>query len=459
MDTYLRRVITGLLCVVIFGVALQAPISVWADIWGGSYALFIKSWKEILLGVAAILTAVLVYRSGDYQRIVRSRILWLVGAIALVHLIVMLGFNHPILSEGAGLVIDLRNYLAFAIGFILITLYPRARKPIVYSFLAAMALVLVFAFLQVTVLPRDFLAVLGYSIETIAPYQTVDLNDSYIRINSFLRGPNPLGAYAVIGLAGVLAFAWRQRDKLRRFSRPDLALTAGGLTLSLVAIWFSYSRSALIAAVIVVLGMLIAISSGRWVIRIIASSIMLGVVSLVGLFALRDVPFIANVVFHTNEESTSAVKSDDDHLDSLQDGIESTLESPLGVGIGTAGSPSLLTDSPKIIENQYLYIAHESGLIGLLLQIGLLIWVLLVMWRYRRRDWLVLAVGTSGVGLAVVGLVLPVWVDDTVGLTWWMLAGVALAGVYWKRTKQEQKTKTGNTLNAGKSDQETAEAA
>ncbi len=446
MNNWLRRISTILLSVVLVGVAFQGLISVQADTLAGDYSLLFKSWKEVLLGVTTVLVAILVYRDGSYKKLVRSRILWLVAAIALVHLIVMLVFNHPVMSEGAGIIIDLRIYLAFALAFILVSQYPEVGRPLVVSSIVAMSVTLIFAFLQVFILPRDFLVLFGYSDETILPYLTVDLNDSYIRISSFLRGPNPLGAYAVIGLAGVLSYGWFKWFKHRSADRRVWWILGVGLVLSLVAVWFSYSRSALVGALVVLVGVVIAVSPTVWARRIMIGSIASGVLLLSLLFVLRDVSFISHVFFHTNEESASVQKSDEGRLETLQSGAEAVVENPLGVGIGTTGSPSLLTDNPHIIENQYLYMAHESGIVGLFLQLGLIGWLLWMFWQSRRKDWLVLAVGLSGVALSVVGLVLPVWADDTVGITWWMLAGVALSGVYWKQksTKKEQYARQGN---------------
>ena len=48
------------------------------------------------------------------------------------------------------------------------------------------------------------------------------------------------------------------------------------------------------------------------------------------------------------------------------------------------------------------------------------------LWR-RRGDWLALAVFASGVGIAVAGIILPVWADDTVAIVWWGLAALVLA--------------------------------
>jgi hypothetical protein len=48
------------------------------------------------------------------------------------------------------------------------------------------------------------------------------------------------------------------------------------------------------------------------------------------------------------------------------------------------------------------------------------------LWQ-RRTDWLALGLFSSGIGLALIGLLLPVWVDDTVSIVWWGLAAVAIA--------------------------------
>ena len=103
---------------------------------------------------------------------------------------------------------------------------------------------------------------------------------------------------------------------------------------------------------------------------------------------------------------------------------------PLGAGVGSTGSASLYTDTPRIIENQYLFVAHETGWLGLLVFVAIFIAVLLRLWR-ERHDWISLGVFASGIGLALIGALQPVWVDDTVSIIWWGLAGLAIAS--WKK--------------------------
>ena len=102
---------------------------------------------------------------------------------------------------------------------------------------------------------------------------------------------------------------------------------------------------------------------------------------------------------------------------------------PLGAGIGSTGSASLYDDDEGgvIIENQYLYIAHETGWLGLALFVAIFGLIMVRLWR-ARDDWLALGAFASGVGMALIGLLLPVWADDTVAIVWWALAATALGG-------------------------------
>lgn len=111
---------------------------------------------------------------------------------------------------------------------------------------------------------------------------------------------------------------------------------------------------------------------------------------------------------------------------------------PFGAGVGSTGSASLFTDNSIVIENQYLLIAHETGWLGLGLFLAIMTNILMKLWR-RRNDWMAKALWASGIGLAVVGLLLPVWVDDTVSVVWWGLAAVVIAKGSGHGTKTNKK--------------------
>jgi hypothetical protein len=60
------------------------------------------------------------------------------------------------------------------------------------------------------------------------------------------------------------------------------------------------------------------------------------------------------------------------------------------------------------------------------------------VWR-ERQDWFALGIWASGIGLGIIGLLLPVWADDTIAIVWWGLAAVVLAQgeIHGKSTNQK----------------------
>ena len=218
------------------------------------------------------------------------------------------------------------------------------------------------------------------------------------------------------------------RGNHRHFKRPAVFATLLGVG-GLVALWASYSRSALIATV-VALSLVLLLTLGRklsgWVwVSIVALAVALSG----GLYTARGTDFVSNVLLHENQNGGTEINSNEGHIDSLADGVNRMVHQPLGGGIGSTGSASLYSDEGLIIENQYLFIAHETGWLGLGLFLYIFWRVLRLLWR-RRQDWLALGVLASGIGLALIGLLLPVWVDDTVAIIWWGLAAIVIGGRY-----------------------------
>ncbi|MBH1979960.1 O-antigen ligase family protein [Candidatus Saccharibacteria bacterium] len=383
-----------------------------------------KSWKELLLGLIGVLLAVVLWRRSLLREVLSDKIVLLVAGIALVHVVLLLVFDNAYVSELAGLLIDLRYYLLFVELYVAGKYLTGTRRDMLRAAVIGAGIVILFGALQAVALPKDILSGIGYSDQTIKPYLTVDMNHDYIRINSTLRGPNPVGAFAVIVLALVGAWALRHRQSLRdwRWSVVAIIASAG----SLIVLVASHSRSAWIAAVGAATMLLVGVVPRRMALYSLVTVGVLGVLALGTLWTLRDVPVVSNVFFHSNPTGGSPQKSDEGHATSLQYGVETAANEPFGNGIGSTGSASLLSDTPVIVENQYLFMAHESGWLGLGLQLLLLAVVLIGLWRARKADWLAFGLCAAGVGLVLIGLLQPVWADDTVSLYWWGLAGLAL---------------------------------
>lgn len=433
---WLDGLFVGILLVIFGGIVLHAPLSVGLGTVWPNYELIIKSWKEILLGVALVLSIVILTIRKQWE-IIRTKIIYLIALFAALNLLLIPAFYTGFEATVAGLFINLRFFLFFVLVYVAVRLYPQAYRLFLVTFVAGALVVTVFAILQVTVLPNDILKYLGYNESTIVPYLTVDQNINYIRINSTLRGPNPLGLYAVITLVVVLVAWLRGARKMTKKEQIIAGILAAG---SVIALWASYSRSAALAAVAAV-GVVLLVVYGRRISRAVWIAVAVVAIALTGsLVALRDTQFVSQVILHEDPHEGNNVNSNDGHADSLVDGTRRMIMQPLGAGVGSTGSASMHGEKTLIIENQYLFVAHENGWIGLALFLMITYYVLIGLWR-RRAAWLALAVFASGVGIAIAGLFLPVWVDDTVSIIWWGLAAIALAvpAVQLKKMKKVKK--------------------
>ncbi len=422
------RLYLGILLVIFGGIVLHAPLTVGLGSLWPHYDLIMKAWKEILMGVALVILGIIIWRE-KRSDILKEPLMIGLMIYAGLHLVSLIMFRNGLQAILAGLMIDLRYVLFFTLVYLAVRLFPQFRRSFVRVGIIGALIVVGFAILQVFILPADVLKYLGYNVHTIAPYLTVDQNHQYIRINSTLRGPNPLGAYAVIVLASLGAWLIGKKPKMARHQIVVIiALLIGGI----VALLASYSRSALIAAVVagvVILGatVLPKFSRRAWIITAVVVFAIAG-----GLVAASKTSVVSNVLLHENPTGGSAVNSNEGHLSSLQDGLLLLVKQPLGSGLGSTGSASLTTNAPLIIENQYLFVAHEVGWLGLVLFLMIFIGVMNRLWQLRA-NWLALGVFASGLGLAIIGLFLPVWVDDTVSIVWWGLAAFIIGGGEYER--------------------------
>jgi len=408
----------------VFGlIVIHAPLTVaigtlWPDI-----ATPIKAWKEVLIGLAGVLVAIRMTQRGHWQMLRYDYLGWAILAYWGLHIGSIAWTDASWQSIAAGLLIDLRYLVFAACIYHFVLMYPKYIPRFIKVSVVGAAIVVGFAALQL-VLPADALKYIGYSDSTIAPYLTVDKNPDYVRLNSTLRGPNPLGAYAVIVVAAAASFIGSKQYKFGSTRLKTYGISLLGL--GSLALWMSYSRSALVAGMVAVALVLFVRYSGRlsakvWAV-IVAAVLAVGAMG----YLIRDTTFVQNVVLHDNPTTGAAVDSNEDHASSLQEGLMRALDQPFGAGVGTTGSASLYGNEGLIIENQYLMIAHEVGWLGLALFMIIYLTFLRRIWHYRA-DWLALGIWASGIGLGLIGLLLPVWADDTVALVWWGLAALVMA--------------------------------
>src|SRR5680860_60100 len=291
---HLKKIYVTILLVIFGGIVFHAPIIVGFGTLWPNFDLLIKSWKEILMLVAGLIAIFLLYKTKQ-MRLLRDPIIVAISIYAVLHLLLLTFMPQSLTSVGAGLAIDLRYVLFFGLVYIAMRLYPNYRKLFIRVGVIGALVVLIFALLQVFVLPHDILKYIGYNTNTISPYLTIDMNSDFIRINSTLRGPNPLGAYA--GLVLTLILAAIAKCKIRRdkwLIATVVILSVGGI----VAPWASYSRSAMIGtiiAIVIVLAVTIfrKLSTKMWITSGLVLIALIG-----GLIAARNTSFMSNVILH-----------------------------------------------------------------------------------------------------------------------------------------------------------------
>lgn len=394
-----------------------------------------RIWKELIIfGLAALALIILIRQKAVKRWLAHDRLFLLIFLYIALHLVTAVWALTSNKVNGPAVIYGLLANLRF-VGFFLVVLvfatysgWLRGRWPKLI-FIPAL-IVISFGLLQLF-LPADFLRHFGYGPDTIPATHLVDQKSEYQRLQSTLRGPNPLGAYLVL----VLTLAAAGYGRLRK-SRLNLSLLIAG---GLIVLFFSYSRSALLGLAVswAVLAWLL-VTSAKWRRYIAVGVVGLVLVGGLVIWASRNNDAVQNTVFHTDETSQSAESSNKVRGQALRDGFEDLRKQPLGAGPGTAGPASMRNSQPpRIAENYFLQIGQEVGIVGLALFVAINILVAVRLYA-QRQSTLAIGLLASLAGLTVINLVSHAWADDTLGLLWWGLAGIVLAQPVILNKKRKQ---------------------
>lgn len=407
-------------------VLVLLPFHAFFTTWAGASWEHLNTWRlwpEFIIVLAALPLATwqLMHQGGLTMWLKRSLVAKLYLAYILLSVAVGAWSYHQGNVSKTALALGLGLNLRF-IGFFLVCQVAAAADGFLKRWWPRLILwpggiVVVFGLMQKFILPLNFLSHFGYGTPTVPAYQTVDAHSGPARLQSTLRGPNPLGAYLALVLP-----AWRTVFNHRRL------LAYIGLALGLVVLFYSYSRSAL-AATLICLVTLAWWLAGQRERRAIAVVVVAAVVLAASFLYLgRNSHFVQESLLHTSSSSTSADSSNFVRRAALRSGWHDLVSQPAGNGPGTAGPASQHNQSHKsrIAENYYLQLGQEVGAVGLLIFLAINIEVALQLWRARATS-LAKILLVSLAGISLINLVSHAWTDDTLSLLWWGLAGIALA--------------------------------
>ena len=413
----------------------HAFFSTWAiSIFGNE--LLLKSWKEIVLLIIALPITVVLLLKNFRQRLLINKINILIIAFATLVILLTIIKNNDYTSEFAGLVIDLRFLIMFMIGQgIAIFITNKVFRILLFKItILAGIFVVIFGAMQVLILPKDFLSNFGYQKDIIQPYFTIDNNEQQVRILSTLRGPNSLGAYLIFWVPFLAIMVQRYYKHSAKVKILLLVLTI----TTLITLYGSRSRSGMLGVIISLIAVTLLATNKKW--RKIFSQLLIAgfvIFSLLLAFSWNS-SFIQTNLNHKDPGEASEVNSDNQRLEYISNSIRTIITNPLGAGAGTVNLASTYGENPVTVENYYLHIAQQYGVVGLILFLTILIVVNYELWRLRQYD-IAKALLAGSVGLAVANMFLPVWTDETVSMLWWGIAGYVIFSIVNKRQIYDKK--------------------
>lgn len=264
-------------------------------------------------------------------------------------------------------------------------------------------------------LPPGFLAELGYSAQTIRPLQAIA--GGARRAFGTLGGPNQLGAFLILPIC---LLAGRLIKDRRRWHLPLMIVLLSALILT-------FSRSALIGTfvgVTITAALSLPPKRAKQVLAAAAAVLMLGAIAVIELPAIS--PQLRYYIQHEYGLDTDK-GSDDERLRGLRQGVELFRDQPSGHGLGTAGPASFRGPNAVIPENYYLQLAIEAGIAGLLAYLAFELLVTRQLWRQRHHAALAAPLLGALSGVFLVNQFLHGWADSSTALTFWTLAGLAVA--------------------------------
>lgn len=426
----------NLITVIFALLPFHAFLTVWAASLFGHYTA-VRLWKEVLLVFVGLgVLFLLIFDRKVRLHTLKRKLTWLIVGYVLVQII--WGFvalhNHDVdlKAMAYGVLLNIRYLLFFVLCWAVAIRTDRLERRWPKLLFWPAVLVVLFGLLQVFVFPADFLRHFGYGMNTIMPYETINHNLHYLRYMSTLRGANPLGAYLLLPISALTVLLVRYP---RSWNWTKGLLLAG----CVVMLYFSFSRSAWIGALLSAITVFVIANSRKWWSRfhpaLFISGVALAGLLIAGAVVLHDNTTFQNFIFHTQTHSAVKSTSDQAHASALKQGLHDIAHDPFGRGPGSAGPASDYNNHPgRIAEDYYIQIGQETGWIGLVLFAGIVLIVAYLLW-VRRQAALAFTLLAALVGISFVNLLSHAWTDDTLSYIWWGLAGLAIGTPVVKKSE------------------------
>jgi hypothetical protein len=411
-----KRYVQGGILVLVALMPFHAFFTTWLGTSLGHRELW-QAWKEALLVILGLLSAFIIWKDRTKLAVLKRPVnIAIFAFIAISILASAIGRQVGSHSFWLGAKTDLEFLVACVLAQLVTS--PKLEDWTKRLVMITGGLVGLIAIIQVYLLPADFLKHFGYGPTTIEPFRQVDPAVSSIRVLATLGGPNQLGSFMILPSA---LFAYLLLRKRQWWAVAPLALTVFALV-------HSYSRSALLGLA-VALVLVVAIGQSARKLAIIA---VVTIIAAGGLFAVARTAVLQHTqleyyLLHGQIQYGNELKgSDQNRIPALQQGLQNSLQHPLGRGLGTSGPASFNTDDTNITEDYYLQLAIETGLAGLAAFLVAQVLVASELVRIAGKSDLAIPLLAALAGIAVFNLFLHGWADSSTALVFWSTAGVVI---------------------------------
>lgn len=239
------------------------------------------------------------------------------------------------------------------------------------------------------------------------------------RASSLLLGDLALAVFQVFAVGVAAALCFRAEGARRTLSWGCFVV------VMLATLTLTVTRSGMIVVVPMLLVMALV---SRAFHRLAGIVVLCGIAASLALLASGLDAASLRALADPGEDSIQG------HIRAAEQSIEIIRTTPLGLGLGTAGSIGQRFHGELAVtnENWYFQLATEMGVVAgfLYLVIVATAVAISIVNHGRVRDpslkTIVLAVAGAGTGLLVMGLFLHAWEDSVLSMFFWLLAGIAV---------------------------------
>ena len=396
---------------------------------GGSAALAVGVWKDVLLLVLFLVTlrAAGHLRSGRTSARLLDILILAYASVCLVYALVSPSKLHAFYGFRG----NVEPFLFYYV-FRYLPLPTWQVRRLTMWIIVLGALLAVLAVYQVYFWDFGTYRDLGFTLVTgQLPSTFTVVGAGWARPTATFSSPNTAGLF--FALVGVVA-AGRLQTEERRGSRILLLVLLGPIGVGLL---YTMSRSGLVLAMLGLLPLVLLRTRlrGQPGLRLALPLLAAAVLALVVL-SVRPGQYMAAMVNRLARTASGMDPSASGRLPDLLNAVETIRSSPFGVGLGMVGSRTgKFNDDYWMLyhtENYYLQIAMEIGILGGILLIAIYLCAGLTLWRHRSSHQSGGAAVNSWTALSCLGgtmaasMFIPQLNELVLAGYLWMFVGMAL---------------------------------